>query len=361
MSSPLRIAAILRALPGASGKGGVSYQVHHLLERFARGGHRITVFSADPAPPGAGYEVRRIPVDDAVKDRRVFHYLGFARRVARQDFSGFDLIHAHGDNQFLRRPGPPVVRTYWGSDLGELKGDLRLVPVASHLLGYGLEWLARKRADVTVGISENTKKDLPFLDHVIPPGVDLDVFAPGGEKSVRPSILYVAGTLGGRKRGRLLVEAFHAEVRAALPEAELWVVCPEEVEGSGVRWFGTLGTDASGLAALANLYRRAWVFCLPSSYEGFGLPYVEAMACGTAVVATANPGALEILEGGALGVIAEPGELGRRLVALLHDEPRRLDLAARGLGRVERYSLASVALRYEAVFRDLVAARRRAG
>lgn len=49
----------------------------------------------------------------------------------------------------------------------------------------------------------------------------------------------------------------------------------------GVRVLGKVS-----LERLTEFYRRAWLFCLPSSYEGFGVPYIEAMASGTAVVAT---------------------------------------------------------------------------
>src|ERR1044072_374054 len=137
--SPLRIAAIMRSLPGATGRGGVSYQVHHLSSRLAARGHQVTLFSLDPAPPGAAHDVRRIEAPPAGRERRAFLYYGFPRLVARQDFRGFDVIHAHGDDVFLARRGTPVLRTFWGSDLGEAFGDLHPGPFLGHLAGYASE------------------------------------------------------------------------------------------------------------------------------------------------------------------------------------------------------------------------------
>ncbi|GAC1613217.1 MAG: hypothetical protein NVS9B1_21060 [Candidatus Dormibacteraceae bacterium] len=104
---------------------------------------------------------------------------------------------------------------------------------------------------------------------------------------------------------------------------------------------------------LARRFREAWVFCLPSAYEGFGRPYAEAMASGTAVVATPNPGSLEVLDGGTFGVIVEPADLGRALTELLQDSPRRSRLAAAGLARSRRYGWNEVAAAYEAVYADI--------
>ncbi len=78
---------------------------------------------------------------------------------------------------------------------------------------------------------------------------------------------------------------------------------------------------------LTGLFQQAWVFCLPSTYEGFGVPYLEALAAGTPVVATKNPGACEILRDGEFGIIAPDADLGPVLSRLLADRP-----AARGVG-----------------------------
>jgi glycosyltransferase involved in cell wall biosynthesis len=105
---------------------------------------------------------------------------------------------------------------------------------------------------------------------------------------------------------------------------------------------------------LAALYRRAWLYVTPSTYEGFGLPYLEAMACGTPVVATPNPGSLEVLDHGACGVLASDAEFASRIAALLADADARASWSACGLRRASEYSLDAMLDRYEALLFELV-------
>lgn len=141
------------------------------------------------------------------------------------------------------------------------------------------------------------------------------------------------------------MEAFARHVRPAIPEARLWMVCTDAPAAPGVEVLGRLSDDE-----LAERYQRATVFCLPSSYEGFGVPYIEAMASGTPVVATRNPGALDVLDHGRLGRVVADDDLGPALVALLRDATARSDLARRALAEIDRYSWHSVADAYEAVY-----------
>jgi glycosyltransferase involved in cell wall biosynthesis len=146
----------------------------------------------------------------------------------------------------------------------------------------------------------------------------------------------------------LLVEVFANVVRAAVPTAELWMVTSQSVAAQGIRWFGHVPT-----AALVELYRQAWVLCFPSRYEGFGLPYLEAMACGTPVVATANGAAEEVLDAGQAGRIVADGELGRELVSLLSDSDARNALRASGLLRAKQYEISRIAKQYEVLFQEV--------
>src|SRR5262249_26517947 len=151
------------------------------------------------------------------------------------------------------------------------------------------------------------------------------------DKTETPTILFV-GEARSRKRGWLLARVFNERVKPQVPEARLWLVGPGGVEGPGIEGFASAAT-----AELAGLYRRAWVMCRPSSYEGFGRPYVEAMASAAAVVTSPNPGAHEVLDGGRCGIIANDDQLGDALCRLLREPGIRGEYARRGLERAASF------------------------
>jgi glycosyltransferase involved in cell wall biosynthesis len=88
---------------------------------------------------------------------------------------------------------------------------------------------------------------------------------------------------------------------------------------------------------------------LPSSYEGFGLPYVEAMACGTPVIATSNPGSRFVLEDGRYGVITSDDKLGESVCEMLDNSRLRKDYTDAGLERAQHFNIRTVAKRYLAL------------
>ena len=148
----------------------------------------------------------------------------------------------------------------------------------------------------------------------------------------------------------MLVQEFQTNVRKEVPEAELWLVCDEPVSGGNIRWFGRVPDEV-----LRELYRRAWVFCLPSSYEGFGIPYVEAMASGTAVVATPNRGAVEVLKKGTCGLVVSEDRLAKGLVQVLTDAALRRFLEIQGLSASRAYDWSRVCDAYEVLYRGTTA------
>ena len=164
----------------------------------------------------------------------------------------------------------------------------------------------------------------------------------------RPTLLFV-GTWEGRKRGRFLRDVFVREVLPAVPDAELWMVSDRCEESASVRWVRF--PDDRELGAL---YRQAWVFCLPSTYEGFGIPYAEAMAHGTAVVASPNSGATWVTDGGRAGALASDASLGRVVAALLTDEALRARYAAAGLERARQFTWDHACAAHEDAFREAI-------
>ena len=103
--------------------------------------------------------------------------------------------------------------------------------------------------------------------------------------------------------------------------------------------------------ALAALLAQAWVFCYPSVYEGFGIPYIEAMASGTAIVTTNNEGAREVLCDGEFGIICKDEEFGQRLVEILGDGFVRERFSELGLARAKNFNAEVVANRYLDIYK----------
>jgi glycosyltransferase involved in cell wall biosynthesis len=343
LGRPLELAMASNYLPSDS-KIGAGAQAHGLAEAMARRGHHVTMFSPCGPVAGASYAHVHLPLEGSM---RTFRWAGVLRGV---DLTGFDVLHSHGDDHLLvGRRRPPQVRTIHGSCFSEAR-HIAGAKERSRMLLLGVcEVAATFVADAAVPVSEATRRWYPWVRGVIPCGVDLERFHPGHERAPVPTILFV-GTYERRKRGRLLLEAFTDVVRPRLPDARLWMVCSDAPSAPGVDVLGWLGDDE-----LADRYRRAWAFCLPSSYEGFGVPYVEALASGLPVVATPNPGAEEVLRGGELGVLADPASLGDALVSLLEDDGRRRELEVQGLAAARSSSWEQVAVAYEHVYAELLA------
>ncbi len=352
----MKIAVLTSHLPSPSRAktGGVAYAAHRLANALAQRGHNVTVFTTDEQPADACYQVHKVLSVPPANPLRAWLWLWqLARRYGAQDFSDFDIIHAHGNNALILHRTPPLVRTLHGASLAEAIYATTWKRRLWYLtLAPGELWEAASATRV-VADSEETRRYAPGIELVIPISVNHRVFCPGPNlnrdlQHRHPTILFV-GTLAGRKRGQMLLDLFQSQIRPALPEAELWMVAEETVQAPGIVCFQNLDEDA-----LADLYRRAWVFCLPSTYEGFGIPYIEAMACGTPVVATPNSGARELLEDGKWGVLAPESELGPALLSLLNDATRRQSLAELGLERAKEFALERVVDAYEALFASLI-------
>jgi glycosyltransferase involved in cell wall biosynthesis len=154
------------------------------------------------------------------------------------------------------------------------------------------------------------REKIRFIHH----GVDA-LFAPDPRIEREPFVLFV-GADGPRKGLETL--------RAALPE--------------GVPLIQAGPPRFVPEPELLSLYRRASVLVLPSIYEGFGFPLIEAFACGTPAVASDDPALLEVSGGTALHFPrGDAGALRALLQRVLAERSLRDDLSARGLERVKRF------------------------
>lgn len=338
----MRIAMLHIDLPPAT-KGGVAYQAHRLSNVLFARGHDVVVHTLSEPPSDARYDVEQIPLGAVASIGKMVRMVTVPIAFAARSLSDYDVVHAHGDSHLMRWCSAPLVRTFYGSARDEAKHAARHRRRLAQRALYLAELMSRRLATVTVGISKTTERAIGALDAIIPCGVDTDLFAPG-PKSVEPSILFV-GTLHGRKRGHALVRWFETEIRPAVPDAQLWLVADQRVDGAGIHSFDRLDD-----MALAALYRRAWCLALPSTYEGFGVPYIEAMASGTAVVATPNDGSQELFGAFGGGLVVDDVSFGDAVIGVLRDSDARVALERAGRAAAASFAWDAVATQYERVY-----------
>jgi glycosyltransferase involved in cell wall biosynthesis len=207
-----------------------------------------------------------------------------------------------------------------------------------------------RAADAIVCVSAFTRDELVELlgvpterTRIVPNAVD-PVFGQDGPVAGGDYVLAV-GTVEPRKNLPRLAEAARsAGVELRIAGARGWGGV--DVNGDGVRFLGFVPDDE-----LALLYRGALCVAYPSLYEGFGIPVLEALACGAAVVTSRDTAMAEVADGAA--VLVDPVD-AESIAAGIHEAIRRRDeLAPLGPARAAAFSWRAAAEATVAVYREL--------
>jgi glycosyltransferase involved in cell wall biosynthesis len=409
---PLRIAFLTyRGKPHVGGQG---VYTRHLTKALCDLGHEVEVLSGQPFPvldprvplvelPSldiyndhfpmrlpAPWEIK--DVSDAVEvatfatgsfpeplafSLRAMHHL-------RPRVNDFDLVQ---DNQCLgygllgvERAGLPVLGTIHHPitvdrrlEMEHAETPWKRFSKSRWYAFTGMQTRVARRLPRVLTVSENSRADIHRdhqvpLDrlHVVPVGVDQDLFRPLADVARVPGRLITTASADVAMKGlRYLLEAM-AKLRVDRP-LELVVIGKLKENGPAARIIDELGlrdavTFVSGVPEqrIIELYSEAQVAVVPSLYEGFSLPAIEAMSCGVPLVATTG-GALPEVAGtdGETALLVPPGDSGALATTLgrvLADAELRARIGAAGRQRViERWTWRHTAVGTVEHYRALLA------
>jgi glycosyltransferase involved in cell wall biosynthesis len=418
---PLRIAYI--AYRGNMNSGGQGIYLWFLAREMARLGHELSVFVGPPYPDAMPFaRIERLPNhqfwgkwmlgqhDQIVpKDHplQVLHPLDFYelaasrlgflpepfafsvrafKRLAQhlRQHERFDVVH---DVQSLgygllgmKALGLPVVTTVHhpltidrrasfirDETFQDAIGTMKFYPV-------GMQAFVARRLDCVLTSSEVSARQIA-LDFGVSPsrlrnvrnGLDTELFSPDSRVERNESELLCIGRSGDPNKGIAVL----IKTLALLPaHVRLTLVDDDSTANQVRKWARAAGvldrlhlTGRVSSQDLVNLYRRAAVVVVPSRYEGFGLPAVEAMACGTPVVATRAGALTEVMHltgGGILVERDDPESIAKGIHTLLENTEARATMAKRGRERVvESLSWPRVAAATAEVYAEVVDRSRR--
>jgi glycosyltransferase involved in cell wall biosynthesis len=240
---------------------------------------------------------------------------------------------------------------------------LRLLPhlhtLKKRVLTASLLPRVARRARLVLTPSESSRDDVVRLLGIDAGRVRVIPYAPGEEfraveepaqtlvsRGIRPPYLLHVGTLEPRKNLPRVLRAF-ARIAGRFPEVTFVVAGPPGWDGGAARRTAAragLGPRIAFLgyvpeAELSRLYSHAAALVYPSLYEGFGLPVVEAMACGTPVLSSLSSSLAEIAAGAA--VLVDPqneAAIAAAMAALLSDPALRVELREKGRARAASYT-----------------------
>ena len=324
----------------------------------------------------------------------------FARSLAMaKDWLDADLVHCH---TWYTDIGGLIASKLWGVPYVLTIHSLEpLRPWKVEQLGHGYHlsaWMERtaiEAADAIIAVSRETREDvLRLFDvaservHVIHNGIDPDEYRPDTNHDVlirhgidpaRPYLLFVGRIT--RQKGIFhlmraiprIDPALQIVLCAGAPDTpEIGAEMQHAVEAAqalrpGVIWI----PDMLARADTIQLYTNAAVFCCPSVYEPFGIINLEAMACETAVVASAIGGILEVVVPGETGLLVNPdltegtfepadpaafsAGLAEAINRLAADPDLRARMGRAGRARVEEhFSWDTIAERTVRLYRSLV-------
>jgi N-acetyl-alpha-D-glucosaminyl L-malate synthase BshA len=365
--------------PTYGGSGAVATELG--LE-LARRGHEIHFITYDSPFRLHGYTERIYfhQVETRMGRYPLFDHFPYTLALASKQHEvvlreGLEILHVHYAiphattaylaREMLKGERPlRVITTLHGT-------DITLVGQESSF--YGITKFSIEQSDEVTAVS-NYLRDETYRAfgcvscnvRVIPNFVNLNEYRPaepGVRSSVAPEgtkVITHVSNFREVKRVKDVVRVF-ARIRRAMPATLIMVGDgPDRVDaeneardlgvGGDVRFLGRLDT-------VASLLQATDLFVLPSQTESFGLAALEAMACGSPVVASRAGGLPEVVDDGVSGILEPVGSveaMGRRAVELLRDEARHAVMRSAAIAKAREFSADRIVPMYEALYDEAV-------
>lgn len=416
MPEPDSLRVALLAYRGNPFSGGQGVYVRQLSAALTRLGHRVTVFAGQPYPDlEPRVPLVKVPSldlyrpDDPFRTPRLREFRDWidvleyaqlctaafpepltfslrARRVLLGRRGDFDIVH---DNQCLgwgilalHRAGLPTVASVHHAvvidrDLEMARArSLRRLTLRRWYQFHNMQDRVARRLPRVITVSSQSRADIvdrmgvdPRRIRVIPIAVDDELFAPMPDVRRVPGRIFAVASADVPLKG--VVPLLHAVAELRRRRHVELVLLGEARNGGAVeRTTRELGLNGSvrfvrGIddAAVVRQYAEAEVAVVPSLYEGFSIPALQAMACGVALVATTAGALPEVIgrdgETALLVPPGDPGALARAIGRLLDDAELRARLSEAAVRRAgERYSWAATARATADVYREVIGATR---
>lgn len=343
--------------------GGISENVHHTATELMARGHAVTIVSTTPRsngwhpPQPNGIPTRRIGRSVAVYGNGAIAHFTVGAHVFREmrDLlcaEQFDLLQLHSPLFLTLPPLAAVLGTC--PRIGTFHSYFEQSAVYAALKGVLQRQLVDRLDGATV-VSPSVLRALSRyfqLDaRVIPNGVDTRMFNSQVPRLARfgtdKRTLLFLGRFDPRNGLPFMLRAF-TEVRRRLHDVRLIVVGTGPLEPIYTRMVpedirDDVHFEGPALLNRPSYYATADLFCSPISNASFGITLLEAMACGTPIVATDNVGYRDLL-GPAEGVLVphDVHVFADAIVQMLSDDRLRIAMREAGLQKAEQYSWPSV-------------------
>jgi glycosyltransferase involved in cell wall biosynthesis len=331
MDERVKIGIFHWTLPSVGRKvGGVEVFVHRLALSLVATPNSVEVISLTDAPEDATYSHRKIFRRFPFLRKKIFRLWLMPALMNFVDFKRYDVVHFHGDDGLYFFRKIPTVRTFYGSARFESRMATSKKRKYAQLFVYQLERLSSKLSDLVVGVGIETIK-LYNADAIGKLFISQDLFFPG-DKSKDPTFVFI-GAWEGRKRGKFVAEEFLNKILPQAPNAKLFMASDFVPASDSI-----VDLHHPSNKVLAKIIRESWALLSASTYEGFGIPYLEAITSGTVTVTSPNPGAEFVLDNGKYGFIVSDDSYADTVLELIRSSELRREYELIGLARASEFS-----------------------